>query len=101
MKFLILTKPRIGAPPLQNPLATYQAAKAYYDAAMAKGQLDCVWQRVTGGGVTIANANSAEELFEGLHTYPLYGLFEWQVEPLVDFAYAFNEIVERLQKTSV
>ena len=97
MKFLILSKLRQGAPAPKDRAASVKAAKATIDRALKNGEFDCTFQRMTGGGVAIANANSAEELWERLTTYPLYTQFEWHVEPLVDIGFVLTKAIGRLK----
>jgi len=90
MKFLITSRAKPGA---QRPLDYKKVAQEAADAinqALTDGVFDCVYQRIGGGGVAIANFDSAEDLFAALVTYPLYSLFDWQVEPLVDAHFSFQ-----------
>jgi hypothetical protein len=94
MKFLILGKPRSGAPAPEDREAANQASKAALEKWLADGTLDCSYQRVGGGGVAIANADTAEELLQAMWSYPLYAQFEWQVEPLVESVKAFELLLQ-------
>jgi len=99
MKFLILVKGRVGAPPLPDPLAALQESKEYLDAMLADGRLDCIYQFVNGHqAVGVANADSAEELWENLTAYPFSPVQEYEVHPLADVNYVFDKGIERLQK---
>jgi hypothetical protein len=90
MKFLILGKPKAGAPPIGDREAANRAAKAALEKWLADGVLDCSYQCVGGGGVAIANADTAEELLQAMWSYALYSQFEWHVEPLVESLKAFD-----------
>ncbi len=99
MKFLVLAKPNTRAPAMENPLATYQAAKEYLDAKLADGTFDCVYQFADGRrGIGIANADSHEELWEKLTAYPLYPFQDYKVQALVDLDYVFDKSFERIKK---
>ena len=100
MKFLVLSRPRTDAPVPRDALTLYQTAEEWLDSALKSGQIDCVYQRVGGGGVAIVNADTAEELWEGIASYPLTAQLEFQVEPLVDVRYAFNRVNEMLTRIS-
>ena len=99
MKFLILSKPRAGAPAPENPLAVNQAAKEYLDAMLADGTLDCVYQFADGrGAMSIGNVDSHEELWEKLTAYPLSPFQEHKIHALVDVDYVFDKSFERIKK---
>ena len=99
MKFLVLVKPRVGAPPLPDPIAALQAAKEYIDAMLADGSLDCIYQFTNGNqGVAVANADSAEELWENLTAYPFSPVQEYEVHPLADVNYVLEKNLERMQQ---
>jgi muconolactone delta-isomerase len=101
MKFLILAKPRSLAPPLANPIAAYEAAREFLKAGLADGRIDCVYQFADGQrSVTIGNADSAEELWEVLTSYPLYPFLELEVYPLVNVAHIFDKALERMKKAA-
>ena len=90
MKFLVLTTPRTGAEPPADREATNRAAKAALEGWLAEGQLECAYQCLGGGGVAIANADSAEELLATMWAYPLHDQFDWHVEPVLDVLKAFE-----------
>ena len=99
MKFFILVNPLDDAPKLKDPLATNKAAKAFIEEMLASGQFECAYQFVTGGGIAIANIDSAEEMWQKLVEYPLYSQFDWEVEPLVDLNFVFEKAIARMEKT--
>jgi hypothetical protein len=96
MKFLVLTKPYPGAPMPKDP-AVYQATMAWVKKGLESGQLDCIYQLVSRGGVAIGNANSAEEMWGAIASYPFFEQFEWEIEPLVDLSFVLNFALERLK----
>lgn len=90
MKFLILLKPKASAPSIEDREAANRAAKTALEEWLADGTLDFSYQLLGGGGVAIANANTAEELLRAMWSYSLYSQFEWHVEPLVESLKAFD-----------
>lgn len=60
-------------------------------------QLDCIYQLMSRGGVAIGNANSAEEMWGAIASYPFFEQFEWEIEPLVDLGFVLNSAIERLK----
>lgn len=98
MKYLVIGKPR-GLPiPPDQALKLYEAAVPWVDNLLKSGKLDCEYIFPGGGGIAIGNVNSPEEAFDLLTSYPLYSLFDWQVEPLVDWKHAYNTIIESYKK---
>ena len=99
MKFLVLTKSRVGAPPLPDPIAALQASKEYLDVMLADGSLDFVYQFASGHqAVAVVNAETAEEMWEKLTAYPLSPVQVYEVHPLADINYVFEKNLERMQQ---
>lgn len=99
MKFLILVDQRVGAPPLPDPIAAYEASNAYLQAMLADGRLDCVYFFAdVRRAVAIANADSAEELWDALIKYPLTPYQLYEVHPLVGADYGFETTIAGLKK---
>jgi hypothetical protein len=95
MKFLISSTPRASTSNLPGDHDTMHQAEAFIEGMLRDGKLDCSYQRVTGGGIGIANSNSAEELWELINNYPLSAWFDWQVEPLADIRAIFAKTLEK------
>jgi len=101
MKFLILMKHREAAAVLEDPVAANKAAREALKAGLADGSMDCVYQFADGRrAVVIANAASAEEVWEMLTSYPLHPLQEYEVHPLVDIDYVFRRSLERMEEAA-
>lgn len=99
MKFLILVKNNPGGPALEEPLTVLKDAHAYLKASLEEGVFDCIYQFANGReAVAIANANSAEKLWERLTGYPLYSVQTFEVHPLVDLDHVFATNLARLQQ---
>ncbi len=94
MKYLVLGKPRPVMIPPDRAIPLYKSAIAWVDAHIKSGKVDCEYIFPEGGGMAIGNVDSQEEAFDLLSSYPLYGFFDWQVEPLVDWKHAYNSIIE-------
>ncbi|MFN2219541.1 MAG: hypothetical protein ACK2UA_13115 [Anaerolineae bacterium] len=91
MKYLIMATPL----PIPIPPELFQAARDWIAVRMADRRFDCVYMFLGGGGVAIRNAASHEEVYEELLAYPLYGFFEWAIEPLVGWEQGFEIILSR------
>ena len=101
MKFLILMKHRDAPAPVDDPIAASKAAREALKAGLADGSMDCVYQFADGRkAVVIANAASAEEVWEMLTSYPLYPLQDYEVHPLVDVDYVFGRSIERMEEAA-
>jgi muconolactone delta-isomerase len=101
MKFLVLVKHREGTAPLEDPVAARKAAREGIKAALADGRMDCAYQFASGRrAVSILNAESAEEVWERLTSYPLYSLQDYEVHPLVDVDYIFSRVLERMKEAA-
>jgi len=99
MKFLILVDQNVGAPPLPDPIAAYEASNSYLEGMLANGRLDCVYNFADGRrAVAIANADSAAELWDALVEYPLASTQIYEVHPLVGVDYTFSTGIARLKK---
>ena len=103
MKFLVLIHGKDPpAPPPENPLAVFQAAKEYLGAMRANGSLECGYAYLDGRGVAIANADTSEELYDQVSGYPFVavGNATFDIYPLVDADYYYDRNIKRLQQMS-
>lgn len=97
MKFLITGHPgNVPIPPALG-VALYQAAKEWVDARLADGSMDCHYVFAESGGFAISNADSHEDLFAALQSYPLYGFLDWEVQALVDWDQAYDGFIQLFQ----
>lgn len=96
MKFLVTVKPG----PMPPPLEAVQAAQAWIQDRLDDGTFETVYAFPHGGGMSISDSASAEELMDRLLDYPLSPFVDYAVEPLVDLGAAFTRIIavtERMQ----
>lgn len=82
--------------PPENYAELVKAAKAFYDDLVESGAIEVAYQLPTGGGVLIVNVDSGDELFQVLHSYPLYGQFDWSAEALADMEATFDWLMGHL-----
>jgi len=92
MKYLVMATPQ----PIPIPPELFQPARDWIGERIGDQRFECVYLFPGGGGVAIRNAESHEELYDELLAYPLYGFFDWAVEPLVDWEHGFSIIINRL-----
>jgi hypothetical protein len=78
MKFLVIRRPRAGA--LVRPTSQMiRAQKEGLLAAVKRGEADCTYAFVGGGGFSILNANSTDEVNQRLFGSPLGFFYEFEV----------------------
>ena len=66
-------------------------------AAVKRGEVDCAYAFVGGGGCSIQNANSAEEVNERLFGSPLGLFYEFEVRPLSDYGKFMDTVAQALE----
>ncbi len=96
MKFLVVAEPREGVQAPENYRELIQATTKWFEAKLADGSVDCVYQTVDGGGLAIVNVDSHEALWKQLMSYPLGMLVNFRAEPLIDIQFTFKKILESL-----
>jgi hypothetical protein len=96
MKFLVIRKPRPGAP-VQPTSQMIRAQKERLLEAVKRGEVDCTYAFVGGGGISITNANSAEEVNERLFGSPLGLFYEFEVRPLADYGKFMDTVAQALE----
>ena len=84
MKFLILASLKNDPPKFRKHRQATADAEKLISMWKEEALLDCAYQRLPEGGLAIASVDSGEKLWELIHQYPLYRLFEWHIEPLAE-----------------
>ncbi len=95
MKFLVTTTPRRLQVP---PAALLEAGKAWINARLADKTFDCCYGLVTGGGISIVNAESHEKLQALLMSYPAFFLADWKIDPLCDMNHTLDGAIAMLKR---
>jgi hypothetical protein len=98
MKYLVIAHPNPIQIPPEQAVKIYQGAKAWVDERLKNGKIECTYVYVGGGGFSIGNVNSQEELFDELLSYPLYGFFTWEVKALVEWKHGYDSVIEFYKK---
>jgi|SRR5208282_3013909 len=96
MKFLVIRKPRPGAP-VQPTSQTIRAQKETVLGSIKRGEADCAYAFVGGGGFSIQNANSAEEVNRRLFGSPLGLFYEFEVHALADYGQFMDTVAQVLE----
>ncbi len=81
MKYYVSPKPG----PMPPPPEVFDAAFDWIQGKLDDGTFDCVYGFLSGGGFSVVNAGSHAEVFEVMTDYPMFGLSEWDVKPLLEF----------------
>ena len=100
MEFLVLARPRGQAFAFDDPYGTYQAVKDYLDRGLESGWIASARSLIDGGAVLVVKASSAEELWDQLHSNPVFPAFEYEIEPLVQLDHTFRWVFEELSQQS-
>ena len=104
MKFLTLLKFKPGMPPgdPQMAIGMNEAVKGWIQASIASGKLDNAYNVMPSAqnyyGMGVGNANSLEEVFEFLTTYPGYLVTDFEVYPLTEVNAAIDNVNGALRK---
>jgi hypothetical protein len=97
MKFLVIRKLRTGTG--MTPTAEMvRAHKEVVLSAVERGDADCAYAFLGGGGFSIQNANSAEELNQRLMGSPLGLFYEFDVRALTDYGKFMDTVAQALEK---
>ena len=68
-------------------------------SVVKEGRIDCIYGFLGGGGtVSIANADSAEQLQEAMASSPLFLFSEFEIRPLTDFAKYMDSVADAFEK---
>jgi len=97
MKFLVTVTPRRLQVP---PVAVMEAAKAWLDANLADHTMDFVHAFITGGGVSVFNAESADAMMIKLMNYPAYPFADFKVEALCDIHKALDQVIAMARRAA-
>ena len=99
MKFLVIRKIRTGTG-MQPTSQMIRAHKEVVLGAVKRGEADCAYAFLGGGGFSIQNANSAEELNQRLMGSPLGLFYEYDVCALTDYGQFMDTVAQALEKQS-
>ena len=92
MKYLIVAKPGGDPVPPDQLQDAYKGSQKYGNAFIDDGTFDCIYAFFEGGGFAVTNANSHDEVYKQLLSYPMYSSFIWEVKPLLDWNKTFETV---------
>src|SRR6266849_10764623 len=96
MKFLVIRRPRAGAI-IQPNRQLIRAQKEGLLSAIKRGEADCAYAFVGGGGISILNADSTEEVNQRLFSSPLGFFYDFEVRPLADYSQFMDTVAEAME----
>jgi hypothetical protein len=96
MKYLVTVTPG----PMPPPVEMVRSAQEWIQAKLDDGTFECVYAFPEGGGLSIGENSSHEELMEQLMSYPLSPFVEYEVHPLVDLDAAFDRFIPFIERMS-
>ena len=97
MKFLVTVTPG----PMPPPIELIQPAQDWVQARLDDGSFECAYAFPDGGGLSIGNNDSHEQLMDQLLEYPLSPFVSYDVRPLVGLDDAFDRFkafAEKMQQ---
>jgi hypothetical protein len=97
MKFLVIRKWRTGTG-MTPTVEMIRAHKEVVLSAVKRGDADCTYAFLGGGGCSIQNAKSAEELNQRLMGSPLALFYEFDVRALTDYGQFMDTVAQALEK---
>jgi hypothetical protein len=80
MKYCVSARPGPAPPPPE----VFDAAFEWLEGKLDDGTFDCVYGYLGGGGFSVTNAESHDEVLELMAEFPLFGFSEWEVQPLLE-----------------
>ncbi len=89
MKFLVHATPRRDQIP---PAPVIDASLAWIQGQLENKNMDCCYGFITGGGVAISNADSADAMLKQLMSYPGFPFVEFHVEALCSITTSLEEV---------
>jgi hypothetical protein len=96
MKYLVTVTPGPTPPSLE----AVRAAQEWIQEKVDDGTFECVYAFPQGGGCSIGENDSAEQLMEQLMDYPLSPFVDYDVKPLVELDAAFERFIPFVEKAS-
>jgi hypothetical protein len=92
MKYCVTAKPG----PIPPSPEQFDAALEWLQSRLDDGTFDCLYGFLEGGGMSVSNADSHSAALELMAEYPLYGLVEWEVRPVLAFGEGTDTIRAKL-----
>lgn len=92
MKYCVTAKPGLLPPSPEQ----FDAALDWLRTRLDDGTFDCLYGFLEGGGFSVANVGSHREALELMAEYPLYGMVQWDVRPVLEFREGLDTVRAKL-----
>ena len=92
MKYMISAAPG----PMPPAPEQFDAAIDWLQGKLDDGTFDCVYGFMEGGGFSVTNADSHREALDLMADYPLFGMVNWDVRPLLEFKEGIDTLRAKL-----
>ena len=92
MKYQVTATPG----PLPPSPEQFDAALDWLQSRLDDGTFDCLYGFLEGGGFSVANVDSHREALDLMAEYPLYGMVQWDVRPVLEFREGLDTVRAKL-----
>jgi hypothetical protein len=101
MKYLIMTHPE-GSVAVEPKTAAeiWKSARSWMQKMSTKGVIESHFAFPEGGGFAIMNADSPEQVFDGVFSFPAHQWFRWEVRAICDWTHAYDKTIENYTKAA-
>lgn len=96
MKYLVTLRPG----PMPPPIEAARQAQDWVKARIDDGTFEVAYAFPEGGGLSIGEHGSSEQLMELMLDYPLAPFVDFDVKPLVDIDAAFDRLIPFMERVS-
>jgi len=100
MKFLVIARPGgpVHEPEPDHMLGILERFRVWMQEQISAGRVDSTYLLAEGGGGSVINADTAEELMDLLLGSPTGAMFRYEVHPLVNFEAGMERSIEALRE---
>lgn len=96
MKYLVTVRPG----PMPPPVEAARQAQEWLKARLDDGTFEVAYAFPEGGGFSVGEHGSADQLMDQLLDYPLAPFVDFEVKPLVEMDDAFGRLIPFMERMS-
>ena len=96
MKYLVTAKPG----PMPPPVDLVRQSQDWLNERLDDGSFEACYAFPGGGGLSIGEYDSPEDLMERLMEYPMSPFVEYEIKPLVGLDAAFDRLIPYIERMS-
>jgi hypothetical protein len=97
MKYYVSATPG----PMPPTPELFDEAFDWLQSKIDDGTFDCVYGFIGGGGFSVTNAGSHSEVLDLMAEFPLFGLSQWEVKPLLELGDGRDTIRAKLAEAQL